>query len=414
MSFPNKPLPVSNGISVASDKEYESLMDDSKGVDLGGQAESRSNEERCVGTYSNKSRIVRIIAAAASVLYLFVIKLNRPHKLRTKRNTISTGAVALTKHAIPLASAAAKLERLRFDLATISIDMMRSDMATDANISKFIDIGPLYDLVESALEEVGIWGVCRELLEAEQFIASLTAAAQAKDVHGLSVKLNEKEGKQPFIQYTGVPNDREFYQSDMQCNGCKWWLDHYIGAIAADVLMRKGSLKLDSNGEESVSDAAAIMHELQKMQRLKDTDISTHHVGHGFTWQYIAVTMNRMNAYPMVMAKEFCGDLLWKDDYHSRFNNDIGRECRHGFGHAVFYALAIREIGGLNAYSVRKQVRPVSGFQLSNKSMCEGYQICLGAPNDKTWDDCIGGLRHSDKLLADGMDQKVFNFERTC
>jgi hypothetical protein len=103
MSFPNKPLVVSNGISEASDEENESLMDDSKGVEHGGQAESRSNE-RCVDTYSNKSRIVRKIAAAAFALYLLVIKLNRPHKPRANLNTTSTGAAALRKHAISLAS----------------------------------------------------------------------------------------------------------------------------------------------------------------------------------------------------------------------------------------------------------------------------------------------------------------------
>jgi hypothetical protein len=450
MIFPNKRLAVSNGItSEASNEENESLiiMDDSKGVEHGRQEEQaesrRSNDERRIraaaGKYYNKSRIVGvmvgvIVLVAAFVFYWLEItsetkwadltSLAADSKPRAKLNlntTTSFGSAdedaltTTTTHETPPGSAAAEtLKRLRFDLAAISIDMMKSDMATDANSSKFIDIGPLCDLVESALEEFGIWGVFRELLEANKFIESLTAAAEAKDVHGFSVKLNQTEGKQPSIQYTGVPNDREFYENQVLCNGCKWWLDHYVGAVSADVFMRKGSLKLDRQGEQSISDAAAIVHELQKMQRLEDADISTHHVGHGFTWQYLAVTMDRLNSYPLIMANEFCGDLLWKDEYHSRLNNDIGRECRHGFGHAVFYVLVMRENGGLEAYSVRKQVRPASGFRVSNKSMCDGYEICKGAPNDKTWLECIGGLRHSYLLVDEGVDRKPFNFKKNC
>jgi hypothetical protein len=393
--------------------------------------------------YCNKSRLFGVIVGvivlvAACIFYwleiksetkwadltssLAVVSKSRAElNLTTTPTTASFGsadedalATTATHETSPGSAAAETLKRLRFDLAAISIDMMKSDMVADVNRSKFIDIGPLCDLVESALEEFGIWGVFRELLEVKTFIVSLTAAAEAKGVHGLSAKLHEKETQSPWLQYKGIPNDHEFYQNQVLCNGCKWWLNHYVGAVSADVFMRKGSLKLDSKGEESVSDAAAIMHELQKMQRLEDADISTHHVGHGFTWQYLAVTMDRINSYPLVLANEFCGDLLWKDEYHPRLHNDMGRECRHGFGHAVFYVLAMRETGGLQAYSVRKQVRPASGFRVSKKSMCDGYEICKGAPNDKSWLECIGGLRHSYLLVNEGVDRKPFNFEKKC
>jgi hypothetical protein len=404
---------ASNGIREACDEENESLMDaiGSKDVEhRGGQATSKSNNERSIRTYYSKSRIVGVLVAIAIVFYLFGIK------SEAQLHTTSTEAdeVALTKEEMSLASAPAVelLEGLRSDLAAISIDMMKSDMATDAKNSKFIDIGPLCDMIESALEEVGMWGVFRWVLADDPFVVSLTAAAQAKDVHGFSVHVRDAAAHYD-LQYNGVPNDRDYKDKNM-CSGCKWWLNHYVGAISADVLMRKGSLKLDSKGEDRISDAAAFMHELQKMQRLEDAEISTHHVGHGFTWQYLAVTMNRIKAYPLIMAHEFCGDLLWKDEYHSRLNNDIGRECRHGFGHAVFYVLAMRETGGLKAHSVRKQVRPDSGFQLSDESMCQGYRICEDAPNVKTLDECIGALKHSDKILNGLRDKKGFDHKNKC
>jgi hypothetical protein len=74
----------------------------------------------------------------------------------------------------------------------------------------------------------------------------------------------------------------------------------------------------------------------------------------------------------------------------------------------------MRETGGLKAYSVRKQVRPDSGFQLSNEVMCEGYRICEDAPNDKTFDECIGAIRHSDKVFNGLRHEKGFDLKNEC
>jgi hypothetical protein len=112
--------------------------------------------------------------------------------------------------------------------------------------------------------------------------------------------------------------------------------------------------------------------------------------------------MNRLKTYPLYMVTSFCGDFMWKDEFHTGVNNDIGRECRHGFGHAIYLLLAVRETGGTKTFSVCKQFRPAAGFQLSKESMCEGYRICLDSPNDKAFVQCRGVVNHSYKIVGSG------------
>ena len=107
-----------------------------------------------------------------------------------------------------------------------------------------------------------------------------------------------------------------------------------------------------------------------------------------------------MDKYPLDLAEAFCGDLLESDEYVKHVNNDIGRECRHGFGHAVYYVLARRQLGH---QPVNLQFRTASGFTLSDENICMAYKICDKAPtNEKTKHECRGGFRHSSYLVELG------------
>jgi hypothetical protein len=200
------------------------------------------------------------------------------------------------------------------------------------------------------------------------------------------------QGPEPI--YRGIPNDRDM---DYQCTGCIWWLRHWLGAITADKLVRDGFLRLQkSSKDERIYDAASFLKELQRMQRVPDPDILPFHAQHGFDWHYIALTRPDLDEYPLDLAEAFCGNLLVEDEYIEAVSNDIGRECRHGFGHAMFYILTLRENGGLGNFSVRKQLRPYGGFVLKDEdTICEGYKICEQAPNQKVETECRGGMRHS-------------------
>ena len=103
--------------------------------------------------------------------------------------------------------------------------------------------------------------------------------------------------------------------------------------------------------------------------------------------------------------EEFCGELLGKTEYVAAVDNDIPRECQHGFGHATFYVLATRQLK--QPISVRRQMRKSAGFFLRNETVCEGYKICSSAPDKDTLRTCHGGMKHSMNLFGNGDSPKL-------
>jgi len=307
--------------------------------------------------------------------------------------------------------APASMDQLRFDIATVSIELMQNDTIEEASKSHFVDISPFVDLVDVALDTVGIRGVYIELFESRSFAETVTAAAKAKGLHDFYVEVDHKPDKQPSFTYFGVPNNREFPVDASLCTGCLWWLRHWVGAITADKLLRDGSLRLDNTSSEiRLYDAESVMKELQRIglprastkesQKLHHPDILPIHAMHGFAWHYVTMTRPDMDAYPLDIAQNLCGDFLWEDGYVADLSTGVGNDCRHAFGHALFYVLAMRETGGPDNFSVRKQFRPAGGFVLSDDSMCEGYRICKGAPDENTYKECKGGMRHSYRIVG--------------
>lgn len=128
------------------------------------------------------------------------------------------------------------------------------------------------------------------------------------------------------------------------------------------------------------------MKELQRMERLEIFDIMVFHSQHGFTWHYLAKEMPNLSSYPMELAKDFCGELLGKKhEFMEHVQDDMARECRHGFGHGVFYVKALQQLGvSGKSYSASQQFRPGAGFLLKESLLCESYQICDGSPKIDT------------------------------
>ena len=59
------------------------------------------------------------------------------------------------------------------------------------------------------------------------------------------------------------------------------------------------------------------------------------------------------------------------------------------------------EVDGLHV-SARQQLRPVSGFLLSDASVCKAYEICNGAPSKEAINQCKGGIKHSFRIVGHG------------
>ena len=233
----------------------------------------------------------------------------------------------------------------RLDIAAASIDMMVEDTVEAAEQSQFIDISPFYDLVDDALDRFGIRGVYMNLFESHKFVEALAEVAKTRKMRKFDVSVSRDDGSaQPIMEYSGIPNDRKFYHVKTICSGCKWWLDHYVGAITADKLLQEGSLLLDEVTMDRVYDAPSFMKEIQRIERLDDSDIMVFHAQHGFTWQYLARKKPLLDSYPLEEAEAFCGDLLYTREYINHVSNDMARECRHGFGHGVFYVLARQQM----------------------------------------------------------------------
>ena len=202
-----------------------------------------------------------------------------------------------------------------------------------------------------------------------------------------------------------------------------WWLNHYAGAVTAEKLLRDGSLLLDGVTGERLDDAVTFMKEIHRIQRQRYSGLMSFHAIHAFIWYYVAATMPDLNTYPTQLAEDFCGDYLLKDKKTKSAHKKLGIECYHGFGHAIFFLLALRQKNGNSStINARTQFRPKGGFVLKDEAVCKGFHICYGASNvtKNPILRCRGGMKHSAWLFSkklkthDGMESYFNDRERRC
>ena len=300
--------------------------------------------------------------------------------------------------------------RFRQDVATAALELMQEDTTEAAANSKFVDIGKLVDIVDEALDTVGVRGVYEQIFGTFQLVVAFNDAARQKGLNKFQVQLTMgHQGFRPF--YVGIPNDRK--RGDTS-SGSIWWLRHWLGAITADKILRDGSLLLGPDSDERIHDAPTLFEEYRRMQRVQFPDILSYHAEHGFDWHFVASTRPDMVEYPADLLGSFCPGLSDVDEYVEVVNNDVAKECRHGLGHAVYYVLAVRQLNIQDQFSVRHQFRPGVGFFLKNETICEGYKVCGQAPTQKAERDCIGGLKHSMRLFGAGDLQQPSHSDLLC
>lgn len=230
---------------------------------------------------------------------------------------------------------------------------------------------------------------------------ALIDAARALGIKGF--RTQQKRGDdQPTFPYSGVPNDRKFVRNSSLCHGHLWWLRHILGTVVADQLLVKGSLPLDVEENTTITSPWEYLEEMRRLARSDYPDPLHFHSQHGFAWEWLARKRPNIDSFPLDMLNEFCGDLVWKDEWVEDQKNDIGRECRHSFGHALYYNLAAQELGANYNITAKNTLRVASNFYLSEESICKVEEICLGSPNKGTLGQCRGGFRHSFWLYSEG------------
>lgn len=240
-----------------------------------------------------------------------------------------------------------------------------------------IAIDPLCNLIEEALDTVGLRGVILGIFNDE-------------------------------LEYYYINDDE-----DRDCAkvghgvGCEaydiWWMWHYTGATVADKLAKEGSLLLDSHSGQRLHEAVEVMHEFHRIQATVFANTASYHIQHGFVMHHVAMVQPYMAEYPIQLADEFCGYYLQHHVTGKGYTTKgIGAECYHALGHAVFAVIALRQLQMLPLTDARIQLRPRSGFVLSDDAICDGYQICRHAPTESrnlALRYCHGGIIHTQRLL---------------
>ncbi|KAG7361993.1 hypothetical protein IV203_025659 [Nitzschia inconspicua] len=294
-----------------------------------------------------------------------------------------------------------EVERLRFQIAKESFRMMMEDTEEAASKSFVADISPMVEIMIEALQTVGVRQVHEKVLTTQEFAVSLTDAAKDLGIKGFRTH-QKQEDDQPMITYFNVPSNRKFARKKSLCHGHLWWLRHIVGSVVADQLLVKGSLPLDVLENTTISNPREYLEEMRRLARSDYPDPLHFHSQHGFAWEWLARKRPQIDSYPLDMLNEFCGDLVWKDEWVEDQHNDIGRECRHSFGHALYYVLAAQELGENYNITARNTFRVASNFYLSEDSICKLEELCLGSPNKGTLVECRGGFWHSFRLYSVG------------
>eukprot|EP00957_Ditylum_brightwellii_P074832 5687004-Ditylum_brightwellii.AAC.2 len=100
-----------------------------------------------------------------------------------------------------------------------------------------------------------------------------------------------------------------------------------------------GSSKDKSYKTKFVTDAPSFLKELQMIQQRDDSDDSSFHAKNTFICHCV--------------AKELSDFENWmEEEYIEHVGMNIVKQCQHGIGHCIFYALAIKETTGHKVYSV--------------------------------------------------------------
>lgn len=368
---------------------------------------SDNQDDRWMGNLRSHKAGVVVLAALACLVIIFETSRSLKSSFVPQESLKNAASPARNPLGVDAADRMHLLvDKMRLEIAKESFRMM----LTDTRESVLADITPMITLLKTALTTFGIRKVHEEILLMEPFAATLKVAAAALGINGFRTQILrpglEEENfeklvleignSHPTIKYYGIPNARpEYEKRGLVCHGHLWWLWHYAGNAAADLLLHgEKRILLDYSENTFVTTPLEYLEEFRRLQRSEYPDISYFHVQHGFVTHYLEEKRPGLESYPVDILNEFCQELVWNDEYIEDAKNDMGRECRHSFGHAIFYNLAIQENPGLNI-SLTNALRPASNFDLSEETICKKEKICLGAPNKRTFQECQGGFAHS-------------------
>lgn len=270
-----------------------------------------------------------------------------------------------------------------------------------------VDITPYYNVVVHAINTVGVKGLLFEVFF---------------------------EGLQP---YYGLEEDEDCMGSEGHGYMCAhygfWWFYHFTGSILAERLILDKRLLWDPTVAKEEQKYVYDFFDLQERIHIQETlpyswEMSIH-VQHGLLWHYANYFMPNMTEFPTQLMYDWCGRWVKEEHPIQAIGKRVGFSCVHGFGHMVFYLAARHQIDPENRYPInaKRQILPMSGFELNHLSICRIQQICVKAEKvSDEWQEkgedystsagnrCKGGAVHSMKLMltkATGDDAEEQNKE---
>ena len=286
----------------------------------------------------------------------------------------------------------------------ISVELMLEELELRKQGIKSIDISKMVDLIDEALDTVGLRSVYDEVFTTYALTVALNDGLARRQISPNKITAVIKSGAQgPGTHVNGRFPGQERGEIDLPI---QFWWPHWVGAVTADKLLRDGSLKVSADSEERI-DAVGYFQEIYQMTSArKYPDIHPYHAVHGFWWQYIAQSRPDLTEYPEDLYLSFCEPWIEELDFNDHVQNSMYRECRHGIGHAIFYTMILREDWVTHKLDVRKQFLDKT-FIMSDKNFCEAERICEQATEEEAKSKCHGGLHHSISIFNPDKDDSA-------
>ncbi len=304
-----------------------------------------------------------------------------------------------------------------------------------------IDLSILQKAVVGTVRDVGVRGLLFEVLSDDFEYYVYSDESNSEDEYDDDYSEIDSYWENCYSQH-GVGE---------RCNEWDvWWTYHYIGVIVTDMLLEDHELLWDGSTGETISTStiavesgtneeldeatddamAELLDRIHSLQAsLPYVTQSSFHAQHALIWRYVEKFRERLaESYPWEVALKFCrGDGSRPKGIVGRpVDKGIDHECFHGFGHAMFYAVATKQLQKEKRHLKEKAtenkdegflvLRPHSGFKLSRDSYCEVHDLCNGAsppskqrkamdPKDEASSNsyriCFEGVVHSVRLLSD-------------
>jgi hypothetical protein len=264
---------------------------------------------------------------------------------------------------------------------------------------EFLDLSNLFEVVSTAIDSVGVFGLYFQVFT-------------DGEMNSLNWFWSDEQRQQTKEDRKMCWTTHGMYDCD---TNTPWWFYHYIGAATANKIMQEGSVLW--RDRLIVDDVATLIHLIHtEKDRLRETagDMS-YHAEHGILWTVIPLLDQNMTKYPFDLAEEYCGDYYGFHNVRGiKAAHTVGRECYHGIGHAVFMAVARKQLGLSNSTATHVVLRPESGFEFTTESWCLVKNICessrklpqFSQHSTEVDERCFGGVRHSVHIFVSDEDTR--------